>query len=58
MAASTGARIGRLKNSELGVIQITPQNSGTSSYTYDGAFDTSSRYKTATITVRLDYAVK
>ena len=58
MAAGTGAKIGRLKNSELGVIQITPRNSGTSSYTYDGAFDTSSRNKTATITVRLDYAVK
>ena len=58
MAAGTGAGVGRLKNSELGVIQITPRNSGTSSYTYDGAFDTSSRYKTATITVRLDYAVK
>ncbi|MCR4590249.1 MAG: SIMPL domain-containing protein [Lachnospiraceae bacterium] len=58
MARGTGAKVGRLKNSELGVIQITPMNSGTSSYTYDGAFDTSSRYKTATITVRLDYAVK
>ena len=58
MAQATGAKLGRLKNSELGVIQITPQNSGTSSYTYDGAFDTSSRFKTATITVRLDYAVK
>ena len=58
MAQGSGAKIGRLKNSELGVIQITPTNSGTSSYSYDGAFDTSSRYKTATITVRLDYAVK
>ncbi len=58
MAMNSGAQIGRLKNSELGVIQITPRNSGTSSYSYDGAFDTSSRYKTATITVRLDYAVK
>ncbi|MBQ6966555.1 MAG: SIMPL domain-containing protein [Lachnospiraceae bacterium] len=58
MAQASGATIGRLKNSELGVIQITAQNSGTSSYSYDGAFDTGSRYKTATITVRLDYAVK
>ncbi len=58
MAANSGARIGRLKSSDLGVIQITPRNSGTSSYSYDGAFDTSSRYKTATITVRLDYAVR
>lgn len=58
MAAGSGATLGRLKNSELGVIQITARNTGTSSYSYDGAFDTSSRYKTATITVRLDYAVK
>ncbi len=58
MAAGSGAKVGRLKSSELGVIQITARNSGTSSYTYDGAFDTGSRYKTATITVRLDYAVK
>ena len=58
MAMYSGAHIGRLKKSELGVIQITPTNSGTSYYSYDGAFDTSSRYKTATITVRLDYDVK
>ena len=58
MATGSGATLGRLKNSELGVIQITARNTGTSSYSYDGAFDTSSRYKTATITVRLDYAVK
>ncbi len=58
MARNSNAHIGRLKKSELGVIQITPQNSGTSSYSYDGAFDTSSRFKTATITVRLDYDVR
>lgn len=58
MAKNSGATIGKLKNSNLGVFQITAKNSGTSSYSYDGAFDTESRYKTATITVRLEYDLK
>ena len=58
MAKNTGASLGKLKNSSLGVFQITATNSGTSSYSYDGAFDTSSRYKTATITVKLEYDIK
>ena len=58
MAKRSGASVGKLKNSNLGVIQITAQNSGTSSYSYDGAFDTDSRNKTATITVKLEYDLK
>ena len=58
MAANSGARIGKLRNSNLGVFQITATNSGTSSYSYDGAFDTSSRNKTASITVKLEYDLK
>ncbi len=58
MAKNTGASLGKLKNSNLGVFQITAKNSGTSSYSYDGAFDTSSRNKTATITVKLEYDIK
>ena len=58
MARNSGAKIGKLKNSNLGVFQITAQNSGTSTYSYDGAFDTASRHKTATITVHLDYDLK
>ena len=58
VAKNSGAKLGKLKNSNLGVFQITAKNSGTSSYSYDGAFDTSSRYKTATITVRLEYDLK
>ncbi|WP_051638803.1 SIMPL domain-containing protein [Butyrivibrio sp. NC2002] len=58
MAKNSGATLGKLKNSSLGVFQITAKNSGTSSYSYDGAFDTSSRNKTATITVRLEYDLK
>ena len=58
MAANSGAKLGKLRNSSLGVFQITATNSGTSSYSYDGAFDTSSRFKTASITVKLEYDLK
>ena len=58
MAQQSGARLGKLRNSNLGVFQITATNSGTSSYSYDGAFDTSSRNKTASITVKLEYDLK
>ena len=58
VAKNSGAKLGKLKNSSLGVFQIIAKNSGTSSYSYDGAFDTSSRYKTATITVKLEYDLR
>lgn len=58
MAAGAGTKPGKLLTASLGVFQITATNSGTGEYTYDGAFDTSSRYKTATITVRLNYTAK
>jgi hypothetical protein len=58
IAKNSGANLGKLKNSSLGVFQITAKNTGTSSYSYDGAFDTSSRNKTASITVRLEYDLK
>ncbi len=58
IAKNSGASLGKLKNSSLGVFQITAKNTGTSSYSYDGAFDTSSRFKTASITVRLEYDLK
>ncbi len=58
IANGSGAQMGKLTNSSLGVFQITAKNSGTGDYSYDGAFNTSSRYKTATITVRLEYSLK
>ena len=58
MAAGSGCRTGQLLSANLGVFQITAKNSGAGEYSYDGAFDTSSRYKTAMITVRLNYAVE
>ena len=58
MAAGTGSKAGQLLTANLGVFQITARNSGSGEYSYGGAFDTSSRYKTAMITVRLNYAVE
>ena len=58
MANEAKASVGKLKNSKLGVFQIVAKNSGTSSYAYDGFLDTSSRAKTASITVKLEYAIK
>ncbi len=58
MAAEANATVGKLRNSYLGVFQIVAKNSGTSSYSYDGYLDKSSRTKTASITVRLEYTIK
>ena len=58
MAKEANATVGKLKNSRLGVFQIVAKNSGTSAYGYDGYLDTSSREKTASITVRLEYNIK
>ena len=57
MAEGTGSTIGELLNANLGVFQITAQNSNTE-YSYGGYFDTSSRKKTASITVKLNYSVE
>ena len=40
----------------MGVFQITGQNSN-EDYSYGGAFNTSSRTKTASITIKIDYGV-
>ncbi|MDO5564082.1 MAG: SIMPL domain-containing protein [Eubacteriales bacterium] len=58
MAKQTGASITKLKSSKLGIFQITARNTGTASYGSDGYIDTSSKSKTATITVRLEYAIE
>jgi len=48
--------LGRLKNASMGIFQITAQNSS-EEFTYGGAFNTSSKWKTASITVKLEFAV-
>ena len=57
MAEGTGAQVDKLLTANLGVFQITAQNTN-SDYSYGGTFNTSSRQKTASITVKLNYSVK
>ncbi len=58
MAKGSGSRVGDLVSSNLGVFQITGQNSADDEYSSGGTYNTSSRMKTATITVKLNYSVK
>jgi uncharacterized protein len=48
--------IGELTLAEMGIFQITGQNSS-EDYSWGGAFNTTSKRKTASITVRLEYSV-
>lgn len=49
--------LGRLRKASMGVFQITGQHSN-EDYSYGGAFNTTSKNKTATITVRLEYELE
>lgn len=54
----SGAKIAKLRSANLGVFQITPENSSTDSYSSGGTYDISSKNKTAFITTRLEYLIK
>lgn len=56
IAKNSGSSLGSIKKASMGVFQITGQNSD-EDYSYGGVFNTSSRNKTASITIRIDYAV-
>ncbi len=53
---NAGSNLGDLKYANMGVFQITGQNSN-ENFTYGGAFNTSSKNKTASITLRTEYEV-
>ncbi|MEI7504427.1 MAG: SIMPL domain-containing protein [Paludibacter sp.] len=57
IAENGNADLGRLVNSSMGVFQIVAQNS-TEDYSWGGALNTSSKKKTASVTVKLQYMVK
>jgi hypothetical protein len=57
IAENGNAKLGKLLNSSMGVFQIVAQNSS-EDYSWGGSFNTSSKKKTATITVKLQYQVK
>jgi uncharacterized protein len=56
IAENGGGSLGRLKNADMGVFQITAENSS-EDYEWGGSYNTSSRRKTASITIRLKYAI-
>ena len=56
IAKNSGKGLGKLKKASMGVFQIVGKNSN-EDYSYGGAFNTSSKSKTATITVKAEYAV-
>lgn len=57
IAQEAGNRLGKLESAKMGVIQITGQNSD-ESYSWGGTFNTSSKDKTASITMTLKYEIK
>ncbi|MEN9302708.1 MAG: hypothetical protein RL264_1137 [Bacteroidota bacterium] len=56
IAENGGGSLGKLKSADMGVFQITAENSS-EDYEWGGSFNTTSRRKTANITMRLKYAI-
>lgn len=57
IAENSGSKLGRLISANMGIFQITGQNS-TEDYSWGGTFNTTSKEKTASITMRLSYGVR
>jgi len=57
IAKNSGSSLGKLKKAIMGVFQITGKNSN-ESYSYGGAFNTSSKLKTGSITIRMEFAAE
>ncbi|MCJ7468220.1 MAG: SIMPL domain-containing protein [Maribacter sp.] len=57
IAKNAGGDLGDLISAQMGVFQITGQNSG-EDYSWGGAYNTASKKKTASITMRLEYNVR
>ncbi len=57
IAENAGGSLGDLKCADMGVIQIVGQNSS-DDYSWGGSLNTTSKNKTASITVNLQYQSK
>src|SRR5699024_7530581 len=57
IAKESESEIGTLKNADMGVFQIIGQYSD-ENYTWGGAFNTSNKMKTASITVQMEFLTK
>jgi len=57
IAENSGSKLSNLISAKMGIFQITGQNSG-EEYSWGGTFNTESKNKTASITMKLTYGVK
>ena len=57
IAKNAESSLSKLKKATLGVFQITGKNTD-EDYSYGGTFNTSSRNKTGSITIRMEFAVE
>ncbi|MFH6768124.1 SIMPL domain-containing protein [Gaetbulibacter aquiaggeris] len=57
ISENSGAQLGNLSLAQMGIFQITGQNSN-EDYSWGGAYNTSSKEKTASITMKLTYLIK
>ncbi len=57
IASNSGSTLGGINNANMGVFQITGKNEN-DDYSSGGVFNTSSRNKTASITLKVNYLVK
>ena len=56
IAENGGGELGKLMFADMGIFQITAENSS-EEYEWGGSFNTNSRRKTASVTIRLKYAI-
>lgn len=56
IAENAGAELGELKDARMGIFQIIGQNSN-EDYSWGGTFNTSSKMKTATVTMKLEFGI-
>jgi len=56
IAKNAGSSLGRLKKATMGIFQITGKNSN-EGFSYGGSFNTSSRRKTGSITIKMEFQV-
>lgn len=54
---NSGASLGRLQKASMGIFQITGRNSD-EDYSWGGAFNTSSKKKTASVTIKMDFSIR
>ncbi len=55
IAKNAGNSLGKLKKATMGVFQITGKNSN-EDFSYGGAFNTSNRLKTGSITIKMEFS--